>query len=173
MTIATFALIGGITLAGLAALPFALPGQARVERSALVPAAPGAVYALLSTSAGFDRMNPFRDADPDLSVSFSGPESGVGAAFSWQGKSGSGSQTIVEAVPDERVVMQLDLGPMGRPLQSFTLAPAPGGTQVTWTLDADLGRNPLRRVFGLFMDRMLGATYDSGLSKLARIAADA
>jgi hypothetical protein len=173
MTIATIAGIAGLALAGLAVTPFALPGQARVERSAFVPAAPDAVFDILSSTRGFDRINPFRDVDPDLSVTFSGPDAGVGAAFAWNGKSGVGTQTIIEAVPMERVAMQLDLGPMGRPVQSFHLAPVPGGTHVTWALEAELGMNPVRRVFGMFMDRMLGGTYETGLANLARVAANA
>lgn len=173
MTFATIAIVAGITVAGLAVAPFALPGQARVERSAIVPATPGAVYAILSTSAGFDRINPFRDADPALAVTFSGPPSGVGAGFAWKGKAGAGSQTIFAVEPDSRVAMQLDLGSMGRPVQHFTLSPVAGGTQVTWALEADLGNNPVRRVFGLFMDRMLGSTYEAGLDKLSRVVADA
>jgi hypothetical protein len=160
-----------LALAGLAALPFALPGHARVARSAIVPAAPAAVYAILSTSAGFDRINPFRDGDSDLRITFSCPPAGVGAAFAWQGKAGAGSQTIVAAEPDARVAMQLDLGAMGRPVQTFTLTPVAGGTEVTWALDAPLGANPVRRVAGLFMDRMLGSTYEAGLANLARVAA--
>jgi uncharacterized protein YndB with AHSA1/START domain len=172
MTFTALAITAGIALAGLAALPFALPGHARVERSAIVTAAPDAVYAILSSSAGFDRINPFRDRDADLAVTFFGPASGVGAAFAWTGKDGSGTQTIVAAEPDARVVMQLDLGPLGSPVQSFTLTPAPGGTKVTWALDADLGANPVQRVFGLFLDRMLGSTYEAGLANLSRVASN-
>lgn len=170
MTFAAIAAAAGLVLAGLAAALFALPGQARVERSALVPLAPDAVYSILSSSAGFDRINPFRDRDPNLAVTFTGPAAGVGASFAWEGKEGSGTQTIIAAEPDTRIVMQLDLGPMGTPVQSFALALAPGGTQVTWALDADLGANPVRRVFGLFMDRMLGSTYEAGLANLSRVA---
>jgi hypothetical protein len=171
MTFTAIAVTAGIALVGLAAAPLALPGHARVERSALVPAAPDAVYSILSTSAGFHRINPFRDRDPNLAVTFSGPAAGVGASFSWTGTDGSGTQTIIATDPEARVVMELDLGPMGTPVQSFTLTPAPGGTQVTWALDAKLGANPVRRVFGLFMDRMLGSTYEAGLANLSRVAA--
>ncbi len=173
MTFAATATAAGIILASVAAVPFALPGRAHVERSTVVQAAPDAIYAILSSSAGFDRINPFRDQDPGLAVTFSGPDAGVGAAFSWEGKAGTGTQTIVSVEPDARVVMQLDLGAMGTPVQSFTLTPIEGGTRVTWALDAELGANPLRRVFGLFMDRMLGSTYETGLANLSRISTGA
>ena len=163
--------VGALIAASLSALLFTLPDHARVERTAVVSAPPAVVYQLVSTTSGFNRFNPFRDADPELSIAASGPDAGVGASFAWEGPSGAGSQTIVEAVPDARVVMRLDLGFAGRPVQSFTISPAPGGTQVTWALDADFAGNPARRVFGLFLDRHLGPMYEAGLSKLDRLAA--
>jgi hypothetical protein len=169
-TFASLALIA----AAVAAIPFALPDRAHVERTAKVPASTADVYRILSSSAGFDAINPFRTSDPDLAVTFAGPASGVGASFAWTGKSGSGSQTIVEAVPGERVVMHLDLGPMGQPRQTFALRPAGRGeTEVTWSLDANLGSNPMRRIVGVFMDKMLGPQYELGLKTLSSFAAGA
>ncbi len=173
MTFATLLATAGLVIAGAAAIPFALPDHGRVERSAVVAASPEAVFAILSTSAGFDRINPFRAEDPALAVRFSGPPAGVGAAFAWEGKAGAGTQTIIAAEPAALVAMRLDLGAMGQPVQSFTLTPVAGGTRVTWTLDADLGAHPVRRVFGLFMDRMLGSTYETGLANLSRVASGA
>jgi uncharacterized protein YndB with AHSA1/START domain len=174
MALTTVVAASAIALAAIATAPFALPGRAHVERTAVVPAPTAAVFDILSRSAGFDSINPFRTSDPDLIVTFAGPADGVGASFNWTGKSGSGSQTIVEAVPGERVVMQLDLGAMGKPRQTFTLRRSNGGgTEVTWALDADLGANPVHRVFGVFMDKMLGPQYELGLRKLSSVAAGA
>jgi hypothetical protein len=156
-----------LVLVALAAAPFLLPAQARVSRSAIVPAKPEAIFNLISTTAGFDRINPFRNRDSNLAVTFSGPEAGPGASFSWSGKEGTGTQTISTMTLNKEVVMQLDLGQMGKPIQTFTLLPVEGGTQVTWSLLADFGSNPVARVFGLMMDGMLGGTYEQGLANLA------
>lgn len=158
---------GVLALAGLAAL--ALPRTAHVERSALISSPPDVLRALVSSTAGFQAFNPFRAEDPALEIRVTGPASGVGAGFSWKGSAGEGTQTIVVDEPG-RVAMQLDLGAMGRPLQTFTLEPAGGATRVVWALDADLGFNPLARVAGLFIDRMLGHTYERGLRLLEQQA---
>ena len=171
MAFTSIAVVAAIALAVVAITPFALPGRAHVARSAVIAASPQDVYAILSTASGFDRINPFRDTDPNLAVTFSGPDAGVGASFAWSGQSGSGTQTIVAADPASRLEMQLDLGAMGQPLQTFTLEPVADGTLVTWAIDAELGADPLKRVFGVFMDRMLGQTYEAGLKNLARVAA--
>jgi hypothetical protein len=95
----------------------------------------------------------------------------VGSAFSWKSKGGNGSQTITEIEPGRFVRMQQDLGPHGRPVQSFYFAAESGGTRVTWALDADFGFNPIGRVFGRFLDRHLGPIYEMGLSRLADVLA--
>ena len=50
--------------------------------------------------------------------------------------------------------------------QSLLLAPAGASTQVTWTLDIDMGASPIAHYFGLMMDRMIGKDYETGLNKL-------
>jgi carbon monoxide dehydrogenase subunit G len=168
MGIQTYFAIGGAALAVIAAVPFLLPAKARVERSAVVAATPEAVFPLVNSSEGFNRFNPFRDRDPNLKITYSGPKAGRGASFAWAGKEGSGVQTISSTEDVRQVVMQLDLGTMGRPVQTFALEPVAGGIKVTWSLDADFGVNPVARVFGKFMDGKLGLVYEKGLQNLSR-----
>jgi hypothetical protein len=52
----------------------------------------------------------------------------------------------------------------------MALAPgADGTTKVRMGMEGDLGRNPLNRWFGLFMDRMMGPDFDAGLANLKKI----
>lgn len=44
------------------------------------------------------------------------------------------------------------------------------GSLVTWNVTSDMGFNPVFRIFGLFMDRMLGKTYELGLKNIADLA---
>ncbi|MFX7894998.1 SRPBCC family protein, partial [Acinetobacter baumannii] len=52
----------------------------------------------------------------------------------------------------------------------FRLTPRDGGTKVSWSMDGDMGRNPLNRWMGLFMDRMVGPDFDAGLANLKALA---
>ena len=104
-----------------------------------------------------------------------GPSSGIGSGFSFDGKDGKGTQTIVAMEENRSVTMQIDLGAMGRPVTTFLLEPSsgllepsPGATIVTWSTKSDFGMNPIGRVFGLFLDGMLGPDYETGLRKLAQ-----
>lgn len=158
-------LAAGVLLAaaGSAAL---LPSETVIERQAVVDAPADQVYALISSNAGFQRFNPYKEADPELEITLFGPDQGVGSGFAFDGKDGTGTQTISEVAPGRYVSMDIDLGKMGQPVQEFELTPLDGGTQVTWRVTLDAGNNPGKRVFGVFAEGMLAPTYERGLELL-------
>lgn len=162
----TIALAGG-ALALIALVPYALPASVTIEREAVINAPPAKVYGLLKSAEGFQTFNPWTDADPALEITLSGPDTGIGSAFTFKGKDGEGTQTITALDPDRSVVTEIDLGPMGKPVQSFTLEPSGDGVRVIWSTTADFGLNPIGRVMGLFMDGQLGPVYEQGLKNLA------
>jgi hypothetical protein len=163
----------GISTLGLAASVSALslaflPEQVSVTRSALVNASPNQVFAQLNSTQGFHQMNPFLDAHPNLKISRSGPESGVGAVYAWDDNGSGGSQTIVAVETDRQIKMQLDLGAQGRPTSTFSIQPEVNGTRVSWTMQANFGWNPIGRIIGQSLDGQLGPMYEQGLNKLNR-----
>ncbi|MEJ6390400.1 SRPBCC family protein [Gymnodinialimonas ulvae] len=170
MTLTALLATGAATLALATAATYLLPRHVTVERSALVDTTPQAVLALASTTEGFQRFNPYLTADPDLQIVPFGPEAGIGAGFRFDGQGGSGTQTIARITADT-VTYAIDLGAMGQPTQHITAQADGDQTRVTWAVESDLGLNPAVRVFGLFMDRMLGTTYETGLANIARVAA--
>lgn len=157
----------GAAFAVLLATPYMLPGSVTVEREAVIQAEPRAIYQLLESNRGFQAFNPWKDDDPNLRITLTGPHAGVGSAFAFKGESGEGVQTIIEAEPERSVVTEIDLGPMGKPVQSFTLEPTDEGVRVIWSTEATFGLNPIGRVMGVFMDGRLGPIYERGLKNLA------
>ncbi|MEO0487758.1 MAG: SRPBCC family protein [Pseudomonadota bacterium] len=170
MKLTKLAAYGVGTLAILAAATQALPRHITVERTATIEAAPAAVIAMAASNEGYQRFNPYIDFDPELRLEMFGPASGVGSGFTFDGKDGTGQQ-VVAAVADDRVTFDLDLGPMGQPVQAISAVPAGNGAQVTWTMDMDLGLNPVARVMGLFMDGMVGPSFEQGLANIADVTA--
>jgi hypothetical protein len=152
----------------LVAGSYLLPRQVEVSRSARLPVKPETVLALAASNSGYQRFNPYMNTDPELKISHFGPDSGVGSGFRFNGREGTGSQTVA-AVSAETVTYQIDLGAMGRPVQQLTALPEGDGSRVTWTMQTDLGINPVFRVFGLFMDRMMGKVFERGLANLANV----
>ena len=95
--------------------------------------------------------------------------SGVGSGFRFEGKEGKGTQTVTAVSPNS-VTHLIDLGAMGKPVQTIRAEETATGSRVTWTVTSDMGFNPIFRIFGLFMDRMLGKTYERGLSNIAALS---
>ncbi len=167
MSLITTAVIPLVLVAVLLAACFTLPSSKTVTRSAVIHAGAEAIYPVIVSSRGFQRFNPYHDADPDLKIQFFGPESGIGAGFAFDGKEGKGKQTIIAAEENRQIQMEIDLGAMGKPIQTFRLEEHNGATRVTWSTHSNFGNNPIGRVFGLFLDKMLGKNYERGLDNLA------
>src|SRR5262245_4019430 len=82
----------GIVLIVLAILvvgvAYLLPGHYRVERSVVMKAKPEAVFPHVNTLKTWPEWTAWTTAKyPDMKVKFEGPESGVGATYSWDGQS--------------------------------------------------------------------------------------
>jgi uncharacterized protein YndB with AHSA1/START domain len=156
----------------LAGVGFLLPSHYRIERSVEISAPPSKVYALLADPREWKRWTVWNQRDPAMKMDYSGPQSGVGAEWSWISKSeGSGSMEFTEARQDERIGYRLAFPEFG--MQSsgaLTLAPTGDKVRVTWTNEGDLGANPMSRWFGLMMDRAVGADFAAGLANLKRLA---
>ena len=150
-----------------------LPSRYRVERSVVVQAKPAAIYGQISNFKNWLQWTAWNQAKyPDMQVKFDGPGTGVGAGYSWEGKStGQGSIKFTRVEPDKGIWYDLDfeLGKY-KSTGAITLEQAGDRIKVTWSKEGDLGGNPVHRYFGLMMDRMIGPDFEEGLAKLKQIA---
>ncbi len=160
--------------AGVALVIARQPSEFRVTRSAVIPAAPPAVFAQINDLHHWDAWSPWEAMDPAMKKTFDGPSAGPGASFAWTGNSavGAGRVTITDARAPELVRLRLDmLKPMAASnVVEFALVPDGGGTRVTWSM---VGRHGfVGKAFGLVMnmDRMLGAQFEKGLAGLKTAA---
>ncbi len=145
-----------------------------VERTRFLEAPPERVRALIEDFHQWPRWSPWEDIDPAMQRTYGGPESGVGATYSWSGnrKAGQGRMEI-RNVTDDRIDIALHFD---KPFASdndltFLLEPRDGGTQVTWRIT---GPRPLfMRLAGLLMnmDKLVGKDFERGLERLAVVAA--
>ena|SRR5213594_3318725 len=150
---------------------FLLPSHYRVERRVVIRAKPDTIYAQISNFKNWLQWTAWNQTKyPDMQVKFDGPESGVGAGYSWDGKStGQGSIKFTRAEPDKGIWYDLDFEHGKYKSQgAITLEPSGNTVNVTWSNEGDLGSNPLNRYFGLMMDKMIGPDFEEGLNNLKR-----
>ncbi len=158
-----------------------------VTRSGLVHAPIDAVAAALANLRDWPSWSPWHDLDPNQTLTYGGPDSGVGATSAWKGnrKVGQGSMEITHADSD-RVVVDLHFIKPFRAdnVATFALSPAgdtsnssPAGdtsnssragdtTNVSWSMTGP--RNLLMKLMGLIMnfDKRIGADFEKGLARL-------
>ncbi len=170
---------GVAVLAIIALLVYAatLPHTFQGQRTQRINASPEKVFPLINNMHGMNTWNPFAEADPDIKITYTGPESGKGARYEWTGNSkvGQGSIEIIDVATPSRVALRLDiLKPIeGHNTVVFTLAPNGSGTDVTWAMTGErpfIGK-VMDAVFN--MDRMVGGEFERGLAKLRTIAENA
>src|SRR5213593_608936 len=149
------------------------PPDFRAERSATIAAPPQALFDQVNDHHNFNKWNPFLKLDPNVKNTYSGPDSGVGAACAWDGNKdiGAGSATITESKPGELVRMRMDwIRPMaGVATVDFTFKPDGDKTVVTWAM---YGKNGfMGKLVSLFMDcdKMCGPQFEQGLADLGKV----
>lgn len=162
-------LIVGVVVTGLF-----LSDHAHMERAIVIDAPQAKVFALLNGFGRFNEWSPWADLDPNTQYHIEGPATGVGAKQSWSSPNeavGSGSQEIVEAIPDRSIKLKLVFSGFDSDnLATFTLTQEAGGTKVIWANDADFKGNLVGRYFGLMLDSMIGPDYEKGLVRLKALA---
>ena len=139
----------------------------------IIDAPPEQVFPYVNSLQKTETWSPWIDRDPEVRLTYDGPDAGVGNKVSWTSEHpqvGTGSQEIVESTPNEWVSSVLDFGPMGTADAYFELAPDGGNsTEITWGFNMDAGLNPVERYMGLLMDRWVGGDYEAGLAKLKSV----
>ena len=173
-TLTVILVIVAVAILGLIAYAATRPDTFEMTRSMNINSRPEEIFPLIANLRVMDKWNPFVKADPAIKLTYSGPESGVGATNVFEGnnKVGSGSIAITEAAAPSKIVMQLD---MIKPMRAhnrvdFTLVPRGDTTNVTWTMS---GRQPLiAKVMTIFIDcdKMVGGQFEKGLADLKAIA---
>jgi hypothetical protein len=157
----------------LLGIGFLLPRDVHVERSATIDAPPEVVFAHVNDLRQWEAWTPWsKDRDATLELEYGDPAAGKGAWYSWTAKElGSGKLEITDSQPPKSLDMLLHIeGGMGGPAEcGFKFEPADGKTNVTWHFDADMGVWPPGRYVGLFMDKLLGGDYETGLAKLKKV----
>lgn len=161
----------GLAIAGVLLVAALRPNHFRLQRTATIAASPEAIYAELEDLRRWQTWSPWEDIDPALRRTYSGPATGTGSVYEWasdNAKAGEGRMTIAEARVPSKLVIQLDFIKPIRATNTaeFTLQAQDGGTVVTWAM---YGPSPfVSRLFGLIfnMDKMIGADFEKGLSRL-------
>src|SRR3990172_5618570 len=95
-----------VLIAILAGVAIALPGHVIVARSVVINAPEAAVFPYLNNLHRFKDWSPWIARDPQLQVTYPGPEEGKGARTEWTSQKrsiGTGSMEITGSEPNRHL----------------------------------------------------------------------
>lgn len=152
---------------------FLLPASYEVERSISVKAPKERVYPYLVDLTTWPQWGAWFIRDPDMQVSYSGPDRAIGMTMTWLSQTeGNGTLVITALEHQHKMTYALTFPDMGtRSTGAFVLVEdsETGHTQITWRDTGELGNNPLYRYFGLVIDGMIGPDFETGLENLKTV----
>lgn len=164
-------LIGVILL--LLVIAFFLPSKVHIERSIEIKGNPANAYNLINRITEWKQWSPWHKLDTNAKWIYSEQTEGTGAWYTWESEVrnvGSGKLTITNSKPYEIISTALQFEKMTPAHSDFIFTPTTDGYKLTWTMDSDMGLNPIGRWFGVFMDRMIGPDYEKGLQAIKEIS---
>jgi hypothetical protein len=167
--------LGGIILL-LVIISLFLSSKPHFERSITINAPADSVFKQVNSLKNWSKWDPWMAKDPNAVSTYEGPEAGIGSIHRWDSKVkevGTGSMTITGSVPNQAVDILLDFGKNGTATGGFKFKPEGNGVNVTWGFDMDAGMNPMKRIMGAMMDKMIGPEFDKGLANLKTVSESA
>lgn len=162
-----------VFLAILLVISFFLPSKVHVERMAVINAQPEIVFKQVNNLHNWNSWMPWNKLDPDMKIKYYGPEEGAGSGYSWTSENsqvGKGKLSITESKQNESITTSMNFTENGEATGTFTFEPVNGNTKIIWGMDMDMGMNPVAKYLGLFMDQMIGADFEKGLSDLKKVS---
>ncbi len=150
-------------------------GTYKIQREIVIQAKAEAINPYISSSKKADEWMPWAETDPQVKMSYSGPEEGLGSTANWEspGQMGTGKAEIIELIPNQLAKTKITYTkPMEFTQDSeFSLAPEGDGTKMTWTVRGD--KPFIARLMCLVtfmdMDKYVGAQFEKGLQKLKNL----
>ena len=170
----TIAIIVAVLIAGVLIFAATKPDTFRLERSASIKAPPEKIFAILNDFKQWGVWSPWEKKDPAMKRNFGANTAGKGATYAWEGNKdvGTGNMEIAESVPPSRLTLKLNFEKpfKANNIVNFTLAPAGGGTDVTWSMEGQ--NNFMSKIMQVFMnmDKMVGPDFEAGLANLKAAA---
>ena len=150
------------------------PDDYRLTRQTVIAAPAARVFEQVNDLKKWDGWSPWAKLDPNAKVAFSGPQSGPGATFAWDGndKVGAGTMTITESKPNDRIATRTDFTRpfSGTSHADFVFSEAGGRTNVIWTMAGTHNFIGKAMCLVMSMEKTVGPDFEHGLAQLKRVS---
>jgi len=148
---------------------FFLPSKYNVSREISINGPAKQIYAQVIDFEKWEAWSPWLQEDPTMAFNYQEQTAGAGAIYTWTSEeNGGGKQRIKYASPYDTIqtVIEFDGRDPRNGLWTFN-GTKEGLTMVKWGFSGELGF--FSRIFGLFMDGMVGESVEIGLGNIKYI----
>ena len=143
-----------------------LPKNVHVESSTTINAPAKVVFNQVNHLKNWSNWSPFLEEYPEMIQTYEGPAEGVNASYLWSMKSDSGKLTIIESIPYERIVNDLNFYENGQAKGSWTFEETDQRTKVAWGFSLEELSYPLEVYMGALIKVSMKPAQEKGLSNL-------
>lgn len=150
------------------------PAELKVTRSLDINAPTERIFEQVNDFHKWDAWSPWAKLDPNMKVTYTGPDSGVGASYAWSGNDevGEGKMTIKNTHPPKYLAIDLEfIKPFeAKNLTQFEFKTMGEKTNVTWTMVGK--KNFIMKAFCLVidLDKAIGTDFEKGLAQLKTVS---
>jgi len=158
-----------IIVLSISIIGYFLPEHWKVERSIVINAPAEKIYPFIANfKTGWKQWSAFDSEDKNIQYTYSGPDEGVGAHREWKSEQmGDGNMTITKADPQKGVEFELLMKDTKSKITGrVDLESQANATKVTWMDEGDTGTNPLMKIMGQLMDKVMGESFEKSLLTL-------
>ncbi len=167
----------GISLLGLVILlafgSLFISSTLKVERSIEVGVPADAAFEQVNTLRNWEQWSPWHKIDPQMILTYSGPDGGPGSSYNWFSKHsdvGDGGFRIISTQPYKTIDAEMQFGPDNKATTHYAFDQTANGTRITWSMESEMGMNPIDKYFGImFLDKYVGADFERGLNNMKQI----
>jgi len=153
----------------LVGVGYVLPSDYEVSRSIVMAAPPQEVHSQVENLHAWSDWMVWLENDPEMEITYSGPDKGADARMDWTGKDGVGQLTVTSSDSAKGVWFDCLFDETYELHGAICYEAESEGTRVTFIGRGDLGGNPLYRYFGLMMDSVMGPDYEANLANIKKI----
>ena len=165
-----FVLIGLVAL--LLLIPAFMKPEFRIERSIEIAKPAEVVFPYIADFTKWKDWSHWSNTDSEQKLIITGTPGEIGHRMEWDGKiNGKGNQTVTNIVSNQSVASNLIFTEPNtmESIATLELKSIPNGTKVTWSNEGKLDY-PIGRLFGPFLDGMVGPDFEKGLTNLKNLA---
>jgi len=160
----------GVTILAIVILffiiPIFLPSVSQVERSININKHVDMVFETATNMDLRAKWDPWIEMDPKAEIVVNMKPEIIGSGYSWKGEIiGEGEVEILKLIPNEIIKSKIRfIAPQAMESDiTWKFKSNGSNTDISWGFESKLSY-PIKKWFGLFMDKSLGSSFEKGLS---------